>query len=430
MATATPIFYALPQQTVLDNGIRLIHFQLPDTFSVGVSIGIDVGSADEPGQWAGIAHFLEHLVFRGTEHFPTSVVIGQAVENFGGEYNAFTGKTYTQFICSMPLPYRSTALAIVADLAAHPLLRLEDIEEERPIVLREISLGEDNSWQRVIRALEQVVWPETTMARPIIGYERTLVQITAADVLAFWRAYYQPRNVVCTIAGDLSFDEAQALAVAVLGNWHGEAAELLEPSMTEELLPRRVRWEEMPDRQETVFAIGAPTPGWRDIDHGALAILGALLADGEGSLFARELVRRSGLLHQTGMLTWINRDKGALGFTGAVRPDVLLLAVRESLRLLTKITSAIPERDFVRARGYARGEVLRLWLRPIDVAVQLCHQALLGSEELGPNKELTAIEAVLPDHVAAMLQSYLAPEHLRLAVAGPNPDLASLESLL
>ncbi|MCL4541268.1 MAG: insulinase family protein [Chloroflexi bacterium] len=430
MATVTPVFYAMPQQTMLENGIRLIHLQLPGTFSVGVSIGVDVGSADEPGQWAGIAHFLEHLVFRGTEHFPTSVAIGQAVENFGGEYNAFTGKTYTQFICSMPLSYRSMALAIVADLVAHPLLRVKDIEEERPVVLREISLGEDSSWQRVIRALEQVVWPETTMARPIIGYEHTLVRISAADVMAFWRAHYQPRSTICTIAGDLSFGEAQDLAVEVLGSWHGEAVEALAPSVTGNISPRRVRWEEMPDRQETVFAVGAPTPGWRDIDHSALAILGALLADGEGSLFARELVRRSGLLHQTGMLTWINRDKGALGFTGAVRPDMLTLAVRELLRLLAKVTSVIPERDFARARGYARGEVLRLWLRPIDVAIQLCHQALLGSDKLGPNKELAMIEAVSPDQVAAMLRSYLVPEHLHFAVAGPSPNLESLESLL
>ncbi|MCL4508713.1 MAG: insulinase family protein [Chloroflexi bacterium] len=427
--TATK-FATAPNVAQLPNGVRIIHLAIPSSVAVGVSLGVDVGSADEPAQWAGIAHFLEHLVFRGTEAYPSSTAIGEAVESIGGEYNAFTGKSYTQFICSTPKSHGHLSALIPAELVARPLLREVDVSDERPVVLQEIALGEDNSWQRAIRAFEQVMWPGTTMARPIIGYVETLQRLSARDVREFWSAHYAPRNTVFAIVGDLTLAEGIDLADRVLGSWSPPTSTAIPPSVTPSTASSRVRWEVMDDRREAVFALGSAVGPWNSVPHGPLAVLSALIAEGEGSLFARRLVRRASLLHQTGVLAWLNRDAGAFGFTSAARPDLLERAVAASLELLNAQKRGIKPSDFKRALGYARGEALRQWQRPLDAATQLCHQALMGESDLGPDADVTAIESVRSDALEALLVHQLAKERLGIAIAGPAGDEQRIEQLL
>ena len=375
------------QTATLPCGLRVVHMRLPGAVAVGASLGIDVGSADEPNDWAGISHFLEHLVFRGTAAYPDSAALGQAIEAVGGDFNAFTGKSYTQYICSAPLEHRRLVARIPAELVVRPLLRQEDVDDERPVVIREIGLEEDSASRRVARALEQAIWPGSPMARPIIGWPETLRRVTAVDVRRYWAAHYVPAQATFALAGDLSLDEALELAGDAVGPW-------------------------------------------RSLDQATTTVLATLAGEGEGSLVVRSLVRKRGLLLTGGALAWLNRDAGVLGLTGSARPAAVGAAVEGLLAAIRRLQRPPRPADFRRAAGYVRGEILRQWLRPLDVAIQLCHQALMGDTEYGPRRELRELDAVTPERVQALARALFAPARLRLAVAGPSPDAGALERAL
>jgi predicted Zn-dependent peptidase len=419
-----------PQTARLANGLRVVHMRIPGAVAVGASLGVDVGSADEPDDWAGISHFLEHLVFRGTAAFADSMAIGQAIEAVGGDFNAFTGKSYTQYICSAPLQYRDLVARIPAELVVRPLFRQEDVEDERPIVIREIGLSEDSAGQRVSRALEQASWPDSPMARPIIGRPDALQRVTAAEVRRYWHGHYRPEKATFALAGDLSLDEAVALIEQAVGAWQTTVTAIPPASAPVFAEAGRVRLETMEGRQETVLALGVPVGPWRSIDQAGTSVLAALAGEGEGSFLARDLVRRRGLLHSGGALAWLNRDAGVFGLTGTTRPAGALAAAEGMLAILRRLQQPPEPADFRRAVGYVRGDSLRQWLRPLDVAIQLCHQALMGDTQYGPLHDLRELAAVTPERVQALAQRLFTPDHLRLALAGPATNLAEVARII
>ena len=419
-----------PQTAHIANGLRVIHMRIPGAVAVGASLGVDVGSADEPDAWAGISHFLEHLVFRGTAAFGDSVAIGRAIEAIGGDFNAFTGKSYTQYICSAPRQYRELVAQIPAELVVRPLFRQEDVEDERPVVIREIGLSEDSAGQRVSRGLEQASWPDSPMARPIIGRPDTLEQVTAAEVRRYWQAHYRPAKATFALAGDLSLEEAVTLVERAVGRWPDGPADAPPPSAPAFPDGGPVRLELMDGRQETVLALGAPVGPWRCLDQAGISVLAALAGEGEGSLLTRDLVRRRGLLHSGGALAWLNRDAGVFGLNGSTRPENVAAATEGLLALVRRLQADAPLADFRRAVGYVRGDTLRQWQRPLDVAIQLCHQALMGDTHYGPLHDLRQLATVTPERVQALAQQIFAPERLRLALAGPATDRDALGRLL
>jgi predicted Zn-dependent peptidase len=404
--------------------------RIPGAVAIGASFGIDVGSADEPDDWAGISHFLEHLVFRGTTAFADSMAIGQAIEAVGGDFNAFTGKSYTQYICSAPLKYRELVTQIPAELVVRPLFRQQDVEDERPVVIREIGLSEDSAGQRVSRALEQASWPDSPMARPIIGRPEALQQVTATEVRRYWQAHYRPAKATFALAGDLSLEDAMALIEQAVGHWQALPGDLLPASAPAFPGEGPVRLEAMEGRQETVLALGVAVGAWRSIDQAGTSVLAALAGEGEGSLVARDLVRRRGLLHSGGALAWLNRDAGVLGLNGTTRPADVVAAVEGLLGVLRRLQAAPDPAEFRRAVGYVRGDTLRQWLRPLDVAIQLCHQALMGDTQYGPLHDLRELATVTPERVQDLANAIFAADRLRLALAGPAADMEAMTRLL
>src|SRR5579859_1250515 len=192
-----------PELTTLDNGLRVVSLRLPGASTVGAVMSVDAGGADEPDTWTGISHFLEHLVFRATERYDSAPAIAAAIEGVGGYFNAFTSKTITAYLAAAPLEHLELAASIPAELVIRPRLRAGDIDDERPVVLREISLSEDSASRRALHALERLVWPGTGYGRPILGYPDTLQACTHDPVHAYWSGKYRPDRAVYVLAGDL-----------------------------------------------------------------------------------------------------------------------------------------------------------------------------------------------------------------------------------
>jgi predicted Zn-dependent peptidase len=195
----------------LKNGLRCIHVPLPKGDNrFHISLMIKTGSRFEPVEKSGISHLLEHMMFRGSEAFPTFSLLSEAFEDFGGEWNAATGHEYTEFFYSGTQEHKENVFKLLADFFLRP--KLLDLETERRIVLRELEgeLNENGESTDTDYHVLRTVWPDTSMAMPIVGTESSLISITSDDLTKRINEQYFPANIVLVAVGS-SLTEIKAL---------------------------------------------------------------------------------------------------------------------------------------------------------------------------------------------------------------------------
>ncbi|MBW7863195.1 MAG: insulinase family protein [Candidatus Hydrogenedens sp.] len=211
----------------LDNGFTVALEHLPYLHTASFGLWIKTGSAVETASEAGLAHFLEHLFFKGTLTRTVHQIM-EAVEGRGGYINASTSREYTNIYLRMPSHHVAAGIEILGDIAGHSLFA--DMEKERGVILEEISSTEDNPDELAYDLLTEYHWPDHPLGRPIAGTAQTVSALTREDVVRFYETWYKPGNMVFSIAGN--FDEAAVLAQvsAVFGEWKpGTVPELSPP---------------------------------------------------------------------------------------------------------------------------------------------------------------------------------------------------------
>jgi predicted Zn-dependent peptidase len=194
-------------QFTLPNGLQIIHTPLPTgDLRLHIALVINVGSRMQSAAQAGLAHLVEHMMFRGSEKFPTFGGLSEAFEDIGGEWNAATGHEYTEFFYSGTCDRLHEALELLSDFIFRP--KLNDLETEKRIVLRELEgeLNEQGFSTDTDYHVLRTVWPESTMAHPIVGYEDSIKRVTLADIKDYIHRYYRPKNMVLSVCGGRAKD--------------------------------------------------------------------------------------------------------------------------------------------------------------------------------------------------------------------------------
>jgi predicted Zn-dependent peptidase len=204
---------------ILDNGLSIIVTPMPYSHSVSVAIFTGTGSCHENPEEAGISHYIEHLCFKGTRHRPTSKDISQAIEGVGGMLNASTGKEATAFWGKVTSSHFPLLLDTLSDLILNPLLRQEDIEQERSVIIEEINMSLDSPQQRVNMVIDELLWPEQPLGRDIAGSKETVASINRDQITEYFSRRYLPSNTVVSIAGDIEPEEATGRVESLFNNW-------------------------------------------------------------------------------------------------------------------------------------------------------------------------------------------------------------------
>ena len=217
------------QRSVLDNGLRVLTAEMPHTRSVAMFIAVGAGSRYEPAERAGLSHFLEHLPFKGTRHWPTPLAISEAVEGVGGIMNAATDREMTSFWCKVASVHADRALPVLLDLVRHPLLDAGEMEKERAVILDELRMTNDYPAQVCELLMDRALWPEQAMGRDVGGAPDTVAAITADDVREYMEAQYRPNNIVVGVAGAISHRETLRLVADGVGDWQPAEVRPWEP---------------------------------------------------------------------------------------------------------------------------------------------------------------------------------------------------------
>src|SRR5207248_2202892 len=191
------------KRTTLHNGLRLLTAPMPGMRSVSIAFFFTVGSRYEPGALAGISHFIEHMLFKGSQHYPTARHISEAIEGVGGVFNGSTGKEITSYTARVPAEQWPVVMNVLADMIRHPLFDAIEIEKERSVIIEELSATHDDPQEWVSLLIDETMWPRLPLGRDDAGYIETVANIQRQQMLDYLDEYYRPNSLIISVAGNI-----------------------------------------------------------------------------------------------------------------------------------------------------------------------------------------------------------------------------------
>jgi predicted Zn-dependent peptidase len=423
----------LYQKTTLDNGLRIITFQMPHTRSAAVQFFVRVGARNESEEQSGVSHFLEHMVFKGTESRPRPVLISEAIEGVGGSLDAATDHEQTSYRALVPSPYFSNAVDVITDMLRRPLLRDDEIVRERSVIIEEINSTFDSPGDIVDFVFDELMWGQHPLGRDIAGTKATVRRMKRKDLAGHLEVGYRPDRIVVSVAGNV--EHAQVVA-EVERRW-GDLAPITDGYLLPDpdaphlngsgpkVLPFKKRTE------QTNFILGVPALPYTDPDRYTQDVLDALLGGGMSSRLFVEIRENRGLAYAVSSFVRSYRDTGAFGVHAAVDTDQLLPAVQGVLDELKRIReTAVSETELRKVKEYIKGHTLLSLERSGYVAHWGGWQELMLGDIQTVDDVLEKIEAVTSDDVAHLSGRLFREERLNLALVGPHRDGEALHSAL
>jgi predicted Zn-dependent peptidase len=412
---------ALVRRTVLPGGLRIVTERLPGVRSAAFGVWVGVGSRDESGPQAGAAHYLEHLLFKGTAR-RSAMDISAAIDAVGGEMNAFTSKEYTCFYARVLDADLPLATDVISDLVTSALIRPADVNAERDVILEEIAMRDDDPSDLVHEEFAEAMYGTGPLGRSILGTVDVIERISPRAIKGFYSKRYRPENMVVSVAGNV--DHASVVrhvrkAFAAAGMADGDALPVA---------PRtghvrtggagRVRLVSKTTEQANIV-LGVPSVDRNDDRRFALGVLNAALGGGMSSRLFQEVREKRGLAYSVFSFASQFADTGIFGIYAGCIPkkvDDVLAICREQLELVA--AGGITHEELVRGQGQMRGGLV-LGLEDTGSRMSRIGKAeLLQGELLPVGRILDLVAAVTVEEVKAVAADLLSTAPT-LAVIGP-----------
>ena len=413
------------ERTALAEGPRVISARLPAARSVSVAAYVQAGSRLESGGQAGMAHFLEHLTFKGTAAFPSTRALSEAIEGVGGSFNAATDREATVYWVRVPRRETERAMTVLGELICRPALDMAEIDRERAVIIEEIRGYLDDPAEYAQILFQQAMFGPGALGREICGEESDVRELPADGIREFWSATYRPANAVVAVAGDLEHVEAVDLAGRTFGRGNGvvhgfERAPAL-PAGSRILTGRR-------DTTQAQLCLGVPALPRDHPDAWALTVLNAILGDGMSSRLFLALVDRDALAYDVGSGIVEYADAGALQVTAGVDPGRVGKALDGILReLATLRDEVVPVDEIAKAKAYLSGGLELRMEETRHLASWIGGQEALHDRVLTLDDALAAIAGVSATDLSRLAAQLFRDDALRLAVVAPARSLRGLD---
>ncbi len=407
----------------LDSGLTVLaeeHDQRP----LSLGLWVRVGGRDEPKERCGASHFLEHLLFKGTEK-RTAFQIAEEIDALGGAINGVTHKEYTLYYVDVLAEHLERAMDILTDLVQHPLLRPEDMERERGVILEEIRLVEDTPQDKVFDLFAEQIWQgEHPLAWPILGTEESVRRLRREDLLEQFKLY-GPGNFILAAAGGIKFERLLELAQRMLDSPRGASHSQLQPP---ERRPPRVRRHfhiEDRDSQQAHLCLGVEALPRGDERRYALEVLNAILGSGMSSQLFKRIREELGLAYAVFSTVSYYVDSGLFVIYIGTEPGKAPQAVEVALEEVEHLKQPVSEERLHLAKEKLKGNLLLGLESSHARMVRLGLGEIYGQHQ--PVEEvLRKIEAVTVEQVQEVAQ-LLFSRGLSLTAIGPGEPLQALQ---
>ena len=339
----------------MPNGLRVVGERIPHFRSVSVGLWIGTGSQNEYPDEAGISHFIEHMVFKGTQR-RSARQIAEEMDAVGGQLNAFTSKECTCFYAKTVDEHLPLATDVVCDLAVNPAFDAGEREKEKGVVLEEISMAEDTPEDVVHELLMLAMFGDQNVARPILGSEERISAYGREDLVKYWNSFYRPQNAVFSIAGNYDWDRVQELLHSQLGAWSTQGLRAGSCS-TQPVAPTALSREK--DIEQAHICLGFPGLSIGDPRNYALSIFNSVYGGAMSSRLFQKIREESGMAYTVYSYPNAYTDCGMLSVYAATNPDTAVQVHDQILEETRKIVREGLTRDeFNMAREQLKASII------------------------------------------------------------------------
>ncbi len=390
----------------LPNGLQNIFEKREGSGVVAAQIWVKVGSKYEEEKVAGITHFIEHLIFKGTERLPGNAFAAR-IESLGGTVNAFTSYDNTVYHIIVPKKAFEEGFGLLIESVQHPAFPPDEIEKERKVILEEIKMGEDDPQRKLFSELFSVSYQGHPYSRPIIGFEDSVKGIGRSEILEYYKAHYVPANTTVVIVGD--FDETKAKEM--VQNTLGKQTIAFSPGADS----RRTVGEKDADIRviernvrENYIAVSYPIPQLSHKDMPALEVMCTILGAGDSSRFSESLKRKKGIVTGIADYTFSPRENGLFVVYATFKQGDYVPVVAEIQNEMKKLKrGAISKWEIDKAKNMLKASYIYSEETVQGKARQLGNYQTLIGDPLFPGKYLKKIDKVTVEDVRRVFNTYI-----------------------
>jgi predicted Zn-dependent peptidase len=417
------------ETTTLGNGVRILTARMDGAPSVAAFVGIASGSRYEQPTSAGIAHFAEHMFFKGTERRPTARDISAEIDGIGGEFNAFTGKEMTAYYVKCAADSAPVAIDVLSDMLLASRFDGDEIEREKGVIVEEINMYLDTPRDLIGQVHDDLRFGTSPLGRPIIGSKETVRAATRDTFLDYLGTWYRPERIVVGLGGAVS----DAMVEDVAGRF-GALEPVPTPAPPETVLPDiegpEVRIERRDsDQAHLILSVGGYPVAHPD--RYVLSVLQAVLGGGMSSRLFTEVRERRGLAYYVFASHAGYTDTGALYVQAGVDTKRMELAISTIWAELRRIaTEPVPEDEIAKAKRYITGRTVLGVEDPRGMILHGLRRSLIEGAPTELEEIFAGIDAVTAEDVARVAGDLIARRRAALAVIGPFDDEAALRDAI
>ena len=419
---------AFERQT-LGNGLRVVTAPMPQAQSVTVSVMLAAGSRYETPDTNGIAHFAEHMFFKGTQRRPTARDIAGEIDSIGGEFNAFTGKEYTGYYVKCAAEYRDVALDVLVDMLRNSKFEPEEIEREKGVIVEEMNMYFDTPRDFIGGVYDELLYGDQPLGWDIIGRKETVRGAERDTFFGYLDRWYKPSRMVVGVGGRIDGD--------LLGEIEQRLGDL-EPGETGEVAPVVLPPEN--GSQVKVFTkqsdqahicVGVRSYPLEHPDRFALQMVANVLGGGMSSRLFTEVRERRGLAYYVFGVNHSYTDAGSLYSQAGVDINRIDDAVTTIVAEFERIAAEpVPPEELEKARSFAKGRFVLSLESPQGLIMYGLRREVLEGGAVDPQEVLDALDEVTGEDVQRVARDLIEGHGIKLALIGPFDDAERFEKLL
>ncbi|MCA9371717.1 insulinase family protein [Candidatus Woesebacteria bacterium] len=411
-------------QKILPNNLKCIFVDTNEFPTATVLLVVKTGSRNERKQINGIAHFIEHMLFKGSKRFPSSFVINATIDGLGGIVNAFTAKDHTGFWVKAPVEHIETILTILADMIQRPLLPEDQIEREKKVIIEEINSYEDSPSDKISDIFSETIYPDDPLGWDIAGTKTSVSSLEKKDIIAFMRRHYRPGNAVLVVAGGLSANGFSINTITkkvqnTFLSWSGKVSSQkfhAKQSTTNKLHVHHKKTE------QAHFAFGFPTFKLIDERRYALTVLTTILGAGMSSRLFMKLREELGLCYYVYTSKHYYEDSGYMvSYAGVTNSHEHVAQALKSMwdEHDSFVKGQITNEEIKRAKEILKGRTLIALENSMHVASMYAMKYLFEQTLANPKEIIEKIEQVTKDEIISVAHDIIAPQRLHIGIIGP-----------
>jgi predicted Zn-dependent peptidase len=411
----------------LNNNVELITSPIEGTQAACLLVLVKVGSRQEKGKLIGISHFIEHMMFKGTDRRPTTSDLTKELDGVGAEFNAFTGKDYTGYYIKSDTKNLSLSIDVLSDMLLSSKFDAGELEREKGVIVEEINMYEDNPIMHVEELLEEIMYGPHQLGTDIIGTRESVRGMSREDLVTFKERFYGGENIVISLAG--KFTQEHLLEIEEKFNFKSDNDKTpLDIISIDQSTPRvSLSFKEM---EQTQIALGFPAYSYTDSRLVTLNVLSVILGGNMSSRLFLSVRERSGLAYSIRSGLDVHEDIGALivkaGLDKSRVDDAIGLIIEE----LNKMKEGVTDGELSRAKECLFGRTALDLEDSSHVSSWYANQHLMTGTILTPDEKNIKIAAVTAEDIKSVAKEIIDMNKISLAVIGPFKDKEKFANLL